>query len=76
MHLWHVRDDQVIHFEKSFFESSNILLFLKVGVRKQSLCKVALTELSGHNSAVSIKYSEEADAVAVDVLVADVCVFH
>ena len=53
-----------------------INLVLEICIFEQSLSEVALAKGGHLNAAVAVKHSEEAHALAVDVVVADVRVLH
>jgi hypothetical protein len=52
------------------------LFSFKIWIFEQSVQKVSLTKLGRFDSPMTIKHREQACALAIDVVVADVGVFH
>ena len=55
---------------------SNVLFTFEARICQKRFCEVPLAKFGGFYSAVTIEDCKQAHSVAVNVFVADVCVFH
>lgn len=76
MHLGEILQDQLVHLDEALLERSGVLLLGKVGVGSEHADEVALAKFGGFNASVPIKNGKATHAIAVNIFVADVCIFH